>query len=612
MLQENVFAYRSFNPELETVKVFAGFGVDWVCIFPSNTRNSLGLPYSVYGPLWLGLDEYDFAPLDRQIEELRATHPQVQIICMVDLNTPPWFERRFGWGGEGADDTFYRLGKVASLAAWREATTNYLQAYLTHTETHHAEAIRAYMLCCGSACEWQDRSFGEESRSRRAGFRQWRQQQGRPDPVDIPPTSVREHVSHDLLRDPEADAVALDYWRFCNWQVSDAILHYARCARELTRPQVELGLFYGYVMEYGQERLVSEGHLDYQRVYASPDIDFAVAPGSYRHRQMGGSSPFLVPVGTLKHRGKAFIQELDMRTHTSNPPAPWYRVAFDTWHDDTETVAGLRREFSQCLIEDVSLWWFDMWGGFYQTAPVREALAQMKQLWDEAQARPHEFAAEIAVIVDPQSALYLDQNNPRIDAFSNGLAHALHHTGAPHRVFSWDDLADLDLSPYRLVIFPYLFVMDEARQQLLAEKVWRDDRTVLWFYRPGVIWEGRYDESGPLRLTGVPLSQEGLTTCPHEGWTSVVARDPRLSPADLRAVARQAGVHIYNDTDETFYASRRHVALHSASGGPCQIALPRVCRTVTELFSGRVVGRDTNVITDELPSPATVLYDLGD
>lgn len=73
MLEENVFAYRSFNPELETVKVFAGFGVDWVCIFPSNTRNSLGLPYSVYGPLWLELDEYDFAPLDRQIKELQVT-----------------------------------------------------------------------------------------------------------------------------------------------------------------------------------------------------------------------------------------------------------------------------------------------------------------------------------------------------------------------------------------------------------------------------------------------------------------------------------------------------------------------------------------------------------
>lgn len=612
MLEENVFAYRSFNPELETVGVFTGFGVDWVCIYPSNVLNSLGMPYSVYGPMWLGLDQYDFGPLDREIEELRAVNPGVQIICMVDLNTPPWFERRFGWGGMGADDSYYRLGKVASLPAWRDATRDWLRAYLQHTEANHADSIRAYMLCCGSACEWQDRSFGEESRSRRAGFREWALEHGMSDPVDIPPASVREHVGHDLLRDPQADALALAYWRFCNWQVSDTILDFARTAREIVGSRAELGLFYGYVLEYGLQRLVSEGHLDYQRVFASPDIDFAVAPGSYRRREMGGSSPFLVPVGTLKHRGKAFIQELDMRTHTSKPPAPWYRVAFDTWHNDTETVAGLRREFSQCLIEDVSCWWFDMWGGFYDTDAARAALAQMKQIWDEAQARAYEPAAEIALVVDPESALYLDQNDARIDAFTNGLSHALHHTGAPHRAFSWHDLADLDLSPYHLVIFPYLFVMDDERRRLLDEKVLRDGRTVLWLYRPGVICDGAYDEDGMERLTGVPIGETGIITRQMDNWTSVVASDPHLAAADLRDVARDAGVHIYIDTDETLYASRRHVALHSATGGDRRIVLPRTCSTVTELFSGRVVGRDVTVIEDHLASPDTVLYDLGD
>jgi hypothetical protein len=610
MLNENVFAYRSFNPEIETVKVFAGFGVDWVCIFPSNTLNSLGMPYSVYEPTWLGPDQYDFGPLDRQIEELRAANPRVQIICMVDLNTPPWFERRMG--GRDGDDSFWRLGKVASLPLWRDATREYLRAYLQHTEAHHADAIRAYMLCCGGTCEWQERSFGQESRSRRAGFREWAQARGLPDPVDIPPASAREHVSHDLLRDPQVDAAALAYWRFCNRQIGDTILDFAGAAREIIARRAELGLFYGYVLEFGLQRLVSEGHLDYQRVFASPDIDFAVAPGSYRHREMGGSSPFLVPVGTLKHRDKAFIQELDMRTHTSKPPAPWYRVAFDTWHNDTETVAGLRREFSQCLIEEVSCWWFDMWGGFYDSDAAREALAQMKHIWNDAQKHPCESAAQIAVIVDPQSALYLNQDDARINAFSNGLSHALHHTGAPHQAFSWGDLPDLDLSPYRLVIFPYLFVMDAERRRLLEEKVLRDGRSVLWLYRPGVIYDGVYDEAGMKRLTGVGMGQSDIVTRSMDGWTSVVAEDPDLTAAQLRNVARGAGVHIYTDTDDTLYASRRYVALHSATGGPRRIALPRACGTVTELFSGRVVGRNVDTIEDTLASPASVLYELED
>ena len=608
---ENVFAYRSFNPELETVGVFADFGVDWVCIFPSNTLNSLGIPYSVYGPTWLGLDEYDFDPLDREIEELRAANPRVQIICMIDLNTPPWFERRFGGNGQG-DDSFYRLGRVVSLPEWRDATRDYLRAYLHHTEAEHADVIRAYMLCCGGTCEWQDRSFGDESRSRREGFRRWAEAQGLPDPVDIPPASVRERASHDLLRDPQKDATAIAYWRFCNEQIGDAILDFARTAREIVQQRAQLGVFYGYVCDFGRNRLVSEGHLDYQRVFAAPEIDFAVAPGSYKQREMGGSSPFLVPVGSLKERGKGFIQELDMRTHTSNPPAPWYRVAFDTWHDDTETVAGLRREFSQCLIEGVSLWWFDMWGGFYDTDAARTALAQMKQIWDEAQAHEDDLAAEIALIVDPESAVFFDQADDRMDAFASGLLHTLHHTGAPHRVFSWEDLADLDLSPYRLVIFPYLLVVNEERLRLLREKVFSDDRTVLWLYRAGVISDGVYDERGMERLTGLSVEESGVTMRSMDGWRSVVASDPRLSSEMLREIAREAGVHIYSDTGETLYASHRYVALHSAGGGPRTIRLPRTCETVAELFSGRVVGRDLSVIEDTLDSPSTMLYDLGD
>ena len=114
------------------------------------------------------------------------------------------------------------------------------------------------------------------------------------------------------------------------------------------------------------------------------------------------------------------------------------------------------------------------------------------------------------------------------------------------------------------------------------------------------------------RLTGVSIQSEGIATCPREGWTSVVASDPKLSPAELREIARAAGVHIYSDTDEPLYASRRHVALHSATGGARRIALPRVCGTVTELFSGRLVGRNVSEIEDDLPTPSTVLYDLGE
>lgn len=609
MLKENVFAYRSFNPELETVKQFSDFGVNWVCIYPSNTLNSLGLPYSVYGPTWLGMDEYDFGPLDLEIEELVAASPDVQIICMIDLNTPPWLERRLG-RGLGGHDTFHNLGKMASLPQWREATRDYLQAFLRHVEANFSASIGAYMLSCGGTCEWQECSYGEESKSRRTAFREWAMALDMPDPIDIPPASVRDHISHDLLRDPEADAMALAYWRFCNWQIGDTILYFARAAQEVIDHRAELGSFYGYILTFGQNRLVSEGHLDYERVFASPDLDFFVAPGSYETRQIGGTSPFLSPVGSMKLRGKGFIQENDQRTHTSNPPAEWYTCAFNIWKNETETIVGLRREFSFCLTEDVSFWWFDMWGGFYEGENVLNALAHMKQIWNNAQARGDSSVAEIALVMDPESALYMDQNDPRVNGFTRMFGQLLTRIGAPHRTYSFGDLPDLDLSPYKLVIFPNLFVVNNERRRVLTQNVFRDDRTVLWFYRPGVIADGRYHESAMRELCGVDIDEPGIQIRNMDGWTSVVSPTPEVEPCELRTIARAAGVHIYGDTDEPVYVSEHYVALHTARGGKRRIALPRTCATVTELFGGRVVARDTDVIEDRLEAPATVLYEL--
>ena len=135
------------------------------------------------------------------------------------------------------------------------------------------------MLTCSCTLEWQDQSMGEESICRRDAWRKWMTAQGLPDPVDIPPGSVREHVSHGIFRDPVADALAIHYWRFHHWLVGDTILYFAAAAQELLQHRVPLGTFYGYVLEHAKGRLLYEGHLDFDRVFASPLLDFVETPG---------------------------------------------------------------------------------------------------------------------------------------------------------------------------------------------------------------------------------------------------------------------------------------------------------------------------------------------
>lgn len=614
MKKQRFFAYRSFRPEPGTVKQFAQIGIDTVCFFPANTLSAFGVPYSNYPPIWRGLSTYDFSSLDKQIDDLREANPRVNLICMIDLNSPTWWVRLFG-GRTGEHDSYYGLGKVTSSEKWRDDTRQYLEAFLNYTESRYSNAIEGYILACGATCEWQDQTHGEESNSRRVCWRRWMIDQGENDPVDIPPASVRDHISHDMLRDPVADALAIKYWRFVQWQNSDAILYFTRAAQKLVKHRVPVGSFYGYILEHDVKRLISEGHLDYDRLFAAPEMDFFIAPATYCDRQIGGASGFMTPLGSLQHHGKGFVQELDHRTHTANrAPAVDLGVAGDMidvfWTDEASTLAGMKREFALALIEGVSLWWFDMWGRWYEGKNVIAALQQMKELWDRLTKYNDSSAAQVAMVVDAESMLYLDQNNERINEFIYNQRIHLGHIGAPYRIFSFADLADLDITPYKLLVFPNLFVVDQKKRDVLEKHVCRAGRTIVWVYRPGVISNGRYAPEHVEDLTGIPMNMQVVTTRQMRDWTSVLSPDPALSTVTLRQQALDAGVHIYCNADEPVYASSRLLAAHSSTGGRKKFMLPQKFRRITELFSNRIIADNASAFEDDLSGPSTVLYEM--
>ena len=87
--------YRSFVKQPEMGKIFSQeLGVKTRCFFASNTINRLGGGYCEYPPIWTGEGEYEFEHLDEQMEEMNATFPDGNLICMVDLNTPWWLSRK--------------------------------------------------------------------------------------------------------------------------------------------------------------------------------------------------------------------------------------------------------------------------------------------------------------------------------------------------------------------------------------------------------------------------------------------------------------------------------------------------------------------------------------
>ena len=626
-------AYRSFYTPLNTIEQFARAGYETLCIFPAHTVNSRGTPYSQYPPVWKWYDKLDYAPLDNMIEDItRATSvptsfgsvadpssaaseeekKEVKFLLMVDLNSPAWLEHMNCYT---CSDTFNNLGKAIHNPDWLDPTKTYLENFLRYAVSRYRDRIQAVILACGATDEWYDYSNGTEDAERRAGWRAWQQAQGRPDPIDIPPMSVRDHMSHeDFLRSPENDMLALQYWQFVNDSVANTILTFAEIARPIVGDDIDIGCFYGYILEKSHRTLVSCGHLAYEKVLDSPLIDFLISPGTYVDRQIGGGSGFLIPSGTAAVRGKHLLHECDQRSHTSNTYlSPYINLRIrGTWPDEKSTVSGLKRETALGLIKRTHLWWFDMWGDFYQGEQVMKTLEKAQQIWKAHSAAPARDVCEVAMIVDPDSTYMINENNPMTSEVNLGTRNKLNRLGAPFEVYSFNDIPKIrNFDRYKLVIFTSLFHVDEEKQKVLRDYVCKGGRHVLWMYAPG-IWTGEsFDAANCERLTGVPYAQDALSVKAMDGWTSCYLYDYKaLTPELLRDLAKQSGVRLTVDEPLPVYAEGDLLAVHTADGGEKTLHVDASVREAEELFTGKVYPVENGRFVYPFAAPDTALFHL--
>lgn len=634
MNKKTYFAYRSFKAEHETMQRFAAVGVDTFCIFPSSTDNSLGKPYSDYPPIWRYADQYDFTSLDRQFDEILAIVPNARFLCMIDLNTPGWLARQLGMQMDGGFDSFIELSNTLSNERWKTLTRQYLEAFLRHTEARYGDRIDAYILACGQTDEWMDYASGRFSRAKWQKFNVWNAAHGFA-PLSQPiPFAQRDTATFEgWIRSPLTEAALIHEAQFTGELIVDTIVEFARQTKSLCTTPKEVGVFYGYILELTGQRLVSCGHLEYERLMQSGAIDFFISPGTYSERPIGGGSGFMIPAGTRLQYGINQIHEIDHRTTTYNIHLDEYvSLPFEKWKSTAEDIAGTRREMSLALINHTSLWWFDMWGGAHSTDTAIENMAKMKAIWDAKSTDFSPSVAQIALIVDPQSARFLNDRHANTNGVFHAMRNRLNHLGMPFDLYSFNDLETLDLSPYRLLVLPGSFLIDAEREKILRDKVMRDGRTILWVYAPGVL-DGVSEPNAQRveKYTGVPYGTPGMSVIEMQGDTPIAPTDSTQSTAILctntwrsvyfhtyaeitsellQKIARDAGVWSYIDDPVPVYANERLLAIHMARGGEKTIRLPRRCSRVTELFSGKTVAEQTDTFTYTFETPETALFEL--
>ena len=113
--------------------------------------------------------------------------------------------------------------------------------------------------------------------------------------------------------------------------------------------------------------------------------------------------------------------------------------------------------------------------------------------------------AEVAVLVDADSMYYVDGHSPLARPVLAEQRSDLSRMGAPWEIYSFSDLPRLDMSRFRMVVLPNLFAVTPQKRAWLEEKVFCDDKHVVFGYAPGIITDGRYDVNNVGQLTGIPI-----------------------------------------------------------------------------------------------------------
>jgi len=624
-------------------------------------------------------DTYDYGEYDRYFAAILETDPDARFLPHIGMTGPLWWQRAHPEEMSLNEDGTRNPTSFAS-ELWKRDMGGDLRKLLAHLrQSPYADRIIGYILFSGGTCEWQmwttwkpshddysppalrafraflAKRYGNDAQLRAA----WADGAATLASAEMPRGTQRFPPGHQVLRDPATERQTMDFYAFINSMTADAILHFARIAREATEGQALVGTYYAYLTAHGACQQDS-GHLAAQRVFDSPDIDFLMSPPNYRYRHPGGASMFMSATDSLRMRGKLWLDESDHRTFLSDPDSGYGRAS-----TLDETLGVFRREFAEVLTKRAAVSWLELGIGWFAHPAILAEMGREAAVMKQGLPHRKPFAPEIGVFVDPESFYWMRSTEANAALVMDQLV-TLPQSGAPFDFCLLSDIADARMPDYKLYVFLNAFRVDDARRVAMIRKLKRNHATALFVYAPGYFGPDGASLENMRALTGIRIAKDdkegvpqillldtaalriqglsatgpfgakeltvspifyaddpdaqvvgrlvgsqraGLVVKPMDGWTSLYSAAMTLPPSLLRRIARQAGVHVWLETDDALYTDGQFFGIHAATNGTKRVFLPFACQ-VTDAMSGRALSCEGQTLILGMKRAETILLEL--
>ncbi len=482
---------------------------------------------------WTGPGEYDFTSVDEELRAYLSVDPDAYLVVMVRLIQPSWWadahpDEMVGYGsgdelGGGESDRAKR-GSPASQQ-WLDDTGQAWRALIQHVEAQPwGKRVIGYQPAYGISAEWHYfgswhdnypdtgaamtrtfRGYLREKYGTNAALRAaWNNPRASLDTATVP--TMADRIGADLLafRDPATEQRIVDYYHCHQRVIADDIEHLARIVKEETDAHKLCGVYYGYF--FGVRPQTQGGHLELPTLFASPNVDYFVAPYSYSQRLMGQDGRLRGLAGAFRLAGKLHILEGDIRTWLHS------RDEYGRTQNREQSLAAIRREFSTSLIERAGFWYVDFGpggdGGWFDDPEVMAQAASLRELAERALEQPREETAQIALVCDLESPYYLSDGEGMKIAYRmiESVTTELHHIGAPFDAIHLDQLDDADLDRYRMIVFLNTTGMTDQQAARIAELREAGQHAMVFLWAPGLTGPDGISTDRASRVTGVKLN----------------------------------------------------------------------------------------------------------